>query len=268
MDAVAEQLAQKNKDKYNQTVDHYSSRFYLDPAELQFLNLFRGRWHEMDMLDIGIGAGRTSAFFANAVKRYLGIDYAERMVEASRTLIGQSPTVTLEVGDVRDLSAVKDNSFDVALFSFNGIDSINHEDRITSLKQVYRKLRKGGFYYFSSHCLLFLPASKEKLRKSAKSDLSGAENLSVDKANAFVQRNENADVEEALERGWALLNDLSYHTFYYVTPELQIEQLDACGFELQAAYDKRGCVLEPLTLKMDSYVHERHAWIYYLATAR
>ena len=53
MDHLAEQLAEQNKDTYNKTVDYYASEFYLDPAELQFLHMFRGRWHQMKMIDIG-----------------------------------------------------------------------------------------------------------------------------------------------------------------------------------------------------------------------
>lgn len=268
MDHLAEQLAEQNKDTFNKTVDYYASEFYLDPAELQLLHMFRGRWHQMKMIDIGIGAGRTSAFFANVVNRYVGIDYAERMVEVARVRIGESATVALQLGDVRDLSVFNDNSFDVALFSFNGIDSMNHQDRKASLEQVHRKLRKGGFYFFSSHCLLFLPVSKRKLVESENSEAPNWNNLSLDKAKEFLKRNKGVDDEEVLERGWALLNDLTHHKFYYVTPEKQIEQLKECGFELQAAYDKEGSMFDPSALNVDSYVHERHAWISYLAAAR
>jgi SAM-dependent methyltransferase len=46
-------------------------------------------------------------------------------------------------------------SFDFVLFSFNGIDYVNHSDRLTILKEIRRVLRPGGWFCFSTHNLNF-----------------------------------------------------------------------------------------------------------------
>ena len=44
----------------------------------------------MDVLDLGVGAGRTSFTFAALVRTYIGIDYAQAMVEICRSRFGEN----------------------------------------------------------------------------------------------------------------------------------------------------------------------------------
>lgn len=39
----------------------------------------------MTMLDIGVGAGQTTPYFAQSVKEYIGIDYSSQMIQACRS---------------------------------------------------------------------------------------------------------------------------------------------------------------------------------------
>src|SRR3954462_6564324 len=58
-----------------------------------------------------------------------------------------------EHADARDLSHFESGQFDFILFSFNGIDFVNHIDRLRILKEIARVLDPGGVYAFSSHNL-------------------------------------------------------------------------------------------------------------------
>jgi len=56
------------------------------------------------------------------------------------------------VADAADLSLFPDASFDVVVFSFNGIDYVlPDERRRCCLKHIYRILKAGGVVIFSSH---------------------------------------------------------------------------------------------------------------------
>jgi len=71
----------------------------LKPAERTVLGRFAGAWANFEMLDLGVGSGRTGWTFAPLVRRYVGVDYAPPMVERARRLLGDDPSVTIEVGD-------------------------------------------------------------------------------------------------------------------------------------------------------------------------
>lgn len=107
-------------------------------------------WKGGDVLDIGVGAGRTCEFLPQATKSYIGLDYVPGMVRAARA---RFPDLDLRRGDARDLSEFADASFDFVLFSFNGIDSIDHDGRMQSHREAWRVLRPGGAYMFSGHNL-------------------------------------------------------------------------------------------------------------------
>jgi ubiquinone/menaquinone biosynthesis C-methylase UbiE len=101
------------------------------------------------ILDIGVGGGRTTPYLSARAGRYLGVDYAEPMVETCRR---KFPQLAFEHMDASNLVQVPDNTFDVVVFSFNGIDCLpTNELRSACLKSVCRVLRPGGHFIFSSH---------------------------------------------------------------------------------------------------------------------
>ena len=119
-------------------------RFYVDQNDLQkpeatILEEFRNRLPNMSMLDIGVGAGRTTIHFALLAKEYLGIDYSSRMINACLKKFGDYPEkISFLTSDARTMKLFKNNSFDFVLFSFNGIDYVDHEDRIGTLREIRR----------------------------------------------------------------------------------------------------------------------------------
>jgi SAM-dependent methyltransferase len=103
----------------------------------------------LDVLDIGVGGGRTTAFLAPTARRYFGVDYSEAMVAACAA---KFPGYEFAQADATDLSFLPDASFDVALFSFNGIDCIPSDaGRIACLREMRRVVRPGGAVIISSH---------------------------------------------------------------------------------------------------------------------
>ena len=99
------------------------------------------------ILDIGIGAGRTTPLLTLLSDQYVGIDYAQPMVEAAKQMY---PDLDLRVGDARDLSEFAADSFDFVFFSFNGIDTMDEDGRRAVLKAVHRVLAEDGLLAFST----------------------------------------------------------------------------------------------------------------------
>ena len=61
-------------------VDEFASRNFTLNAEQTVIKLLKRKLKNMSMLDVGVGAGRTTQYFAPLVKYYTGMDYSEEMV--------------------------------------------------------------------------------------------------------------------------------------------------------------------------------------------
>jgi SAM-dependent methyltransferase len=221
----------------------------LKAAERAVLGRFAGDWGGFEMLDLGVGSGRTGWTFAPLVRRYVGVDYAPAMAERARKLLGEDPNVTIQVGDARDLATVE-GSFDFVLFSFNGIDSVGHEDRLQVLRAVRAKLKPDGHFLFSSHQFGALPLDRKKERDPARLASPAyrayaalddfRHGRQIDRANAKL------DLAAARERGWTSVS--RGHNFtvedYYIDPEYQLAQLRECGLEAVAILDTAGREVE------------------------
>ena len=100
-----------------------------------------------DVLDIGVGGGRTVPYFLPRAHKYLGIDFSKKMIEACRK---KYPSADFSQENASDLGALSDSSFDFVVFTFNGISTIpTDEGRMQCLKEVYRVLRPEGIFIFS-----------------------------------------------------------------------------------------------------------------------
>ena len=130
------------------TVGWYAQQSGLFPDEEGALALIESHWKGRDILDIGIGGGRTSEALEPLARQYVGVDYSPEMVQAAKQ---RFPAMDLRTCDARDLSEFDDKSFDFVFFSFNGIDAVNHTDRLQVLSEVRRVLRPGGIFLFNSH---------------------------------------------------------------------------------------------------------------------
>ena len=101
------------------------------------------------VLDLGVGAGRTTFYLQPRASHYVGLDYAKPMVDAARA---RFPEADLRHMDAADLSVFADNEFDVVVFSFNGLGYVLPDAaRMRCLAECRRVLKASGVFIFSLH---------------------------------------------------------------------------------------------------------------------
>src|ERR1043165_7163322 len=118
-------LPDKNLSVYEQSkvVNTYVPQSRLAKAEAILFDQHARDYQGKRVLDIGIGAGRTTPTLANLAEGYLGIDYSAAMVDVCRKKFGHLKNARFLKDDARVLESCDDASFDSAVFSFNGIDT-------------------------------------------------------------------------------------------------------------------------------------------------
>jgi SAM-dependent methyltransferase len=151
---------------------HYAALNYLTPCEKLLFRSYIKRG--MNVLDLGVGGGRTTSYLSRVASRYVGVDYSEAMVRACRK---KFPDLDFLLADASDLSVFEDSSFDAIVFSFNGLDYVLPDARrARCLRECCRVLRPSGVLIFSSHnprsILLRADWNREKLRAFAQSFIS------------------------------------------------------------------------------------------------
>lgn len=234
-------------------IDIYRSAAPPQQAELNMFEPLNDELKNGRLLDIGIGAGRTTAYLAPKAGHYVGVDYSHGLVKAAAQLY---PGTEILWCDARDMSQFEDATFDFVNFSFNGLDSLDHEGRLQVLAEVHRVLRPGGHWMFSSHNRDYprrglLPwqgtfkPGRVMLKKSAHALRAHS--------NWRRLRKEQVETPE-----YALVNDEAHDyslLHYYVTPEAQTRQLEEAGFTDVKVYDQSG---NPTIGKSPSSI-----WLYY-----
>ena len=237
VDAVNRSTWQKRS-----TVDEYRHLSgWTDPGERAAVEFVAPLVTGQPILDIGVGAGRTTGLLRPLGGDYLGIDYTAEMVEACHT---RHPGVPFAHMDARDLRALPANHFGLVVFSFNGIDSVAPEDRATILGEVLRVLRPGGLFIVSSHNREG-PGAREKLGLHVAFSanplrlgwrlLRGLRSMPRAIRNHLRLRTANENHQD-----WALRN-CAAHDFsllvVYTTVAEQQRQLRSAGFEVKVVFD-------------------------------
>ncbi len=145
-------LAEKNRALYDQpsVTSAFANAAEVYPPEQAILRRYRDAYAGRDVLDLGVGGGRTAPLLAPHAASYVGIDYSTEMVKAARA---RFPAWEFRQDDARVLADFDPMSVDFVLFSLNGIDSVDHDDRMCILRRVAEVLRPGGVFAFSSHNL-------------------------------------------------------------------------------------------------------------------
>lgn len=250
----------------------YAARDYIDPAEKALICMLGEKLSGMDMLDMGVGGGRTTKYFAPLVKSYLGADYAPSMIKACRQKYGRR--FDFIIIDVRQMKEIDDNSFDFILFSYNGIDSFPHTDRIKAFEEIRRVLKKDGIFYFSSHNLNWTGLKNIfSLRNSLKA-VSGSHKpiykfdpgkllamLRLRKLNRSLNMNRHIEKLKKQKTGHLYDNSLNGRAgIYYITADEQIKQLRDSGFKEISTYSRDGIKTG------DEKILNRGGWIYYLCS--
>ena len=236
----------------------YSTKSFVLPEEKSFFRDYSDELRGKRVLDIGIGAGRSTRLLLPLAGEYVGVDYSEAMVKEAML---QHPGARLETRDARDLSAYGDASFDVVMFSFNGLDCLAHEGRMTALSEICRVLRPGGFFAFSAHnrtkarvtpwSLKNLDFSKHPLRMWSHMGIyfTGIRNWMGSRAYAtqtdeFELRHDSSNCYMA--------------PTYHIDKASQALQLQKAGLQLEKIYDGEGKDADAGT------ADTRSSWIFYV----
>ena len=212
-----------------QIVSSYSGTPALQPPEQTVLDGLGPALRQMDVLDLGVGAGRTAWFLAPHARSYLGLDYSHAMIEQCRRLL---PGRAFVVGDASRLDFAADGSYDFVLFSYNGIDHLDLPGRERALVEMKRVLRPGGALVFSSHNANFLPAVIDDYRFRIHST-ARATARSLKWAAVFTMRNPMLRFRLPLPIG--IIRD-GQHAFKstgvcYVRPDVQVQTLSRLGLQ-------------------------------------
>ena len=205
-------------------VSSYGRNRQLQPPEQTLLDELGPDLGRMEMLDLGVGAGRTAWHFAPHAKSYLGLDYARTMVERCQHDL---PAYRFVVGDASDLAFAGDSSYDFVLFSYNGIDHLELPDRERALVEMKRVLRPGGIMAFSSHNANFLDTIVDRFRFRFHRSLRKTAG-SLKRAILFNFHNPTLRFRLPLSVG--IVND-GLHSFKssgicYIRPDLQVAMLE------------------------------------------
>jgi len=240
----------ENKD----IVKAYKKACYLDKAELLLLCKLEDKLKSMKMLDIGVGGGRTTYFFASRVASYTGIDYSESMIKACKE---RFPKEKFLICDVRNMNVFDDNSFDLVLFSFNGLDYLPHEDRLKALKEIKRVCRQDGIFFFSSHNLKH---TDEAFRFRWSISLI----LTLSNIRKYILLRMKNNKKRLINTKYAILID-GTHNFkiatHYILADAKVNQLSDIGFKNIKIFSSiHGLEME------DNFDDTKEPWLYYLCT--
>lgn len=250
----------KNLNTYSSknVVSYYEKYDSLQKPEQKIISVLKNELAGMEMLDIGIGAGRTTRYFYPLVKSYTGIDYSQEMVNSCINRLQKDfPNASFVCEDARTLEKFKDSSFDLVLFSFNGIDYVSLEERIQIIKQINRVLRTGGVFCFSSHNIssltempffefrLNIPAAIKKIFEVKKIKSLNKEQLAIAGKADHVIINDGA-------------HNYGLQTFY-VRRSYQVKQLAENGFSSAKVFALSDG--NEINAEQDT---SKEKWLYYL----
>jgi SAM-dependent methyltransferase len=207
---------------------------WTDPGERAALESVRPDATDQPILDLGVGAGRTIPLVLPISRDYVGLDYTAELVRACRD---KYPDVRVVHGDARDLSRFADESFQLVMFSFNGIDAVCPPDRVVILREIRRVLRPGGTLLFSTHNHdgpghgEGLSFGVERTRNPVK--LAARVALAMAHAAQTVRNYRRYSKLGHEGDGYSVRNAAAHHhgiLVHYITLQGQLEQLEANGF--------------------------------------
>lgn len=232
-----------------------------DPGEEAALAAVAG-WRLGDVLDLGVGAGRTTGLLLEEARSYVGVDIAAEMVEVAQR---RFPRADLRVGDAADLSAYAEDSVDLLVFSYNGLDSLDHEHRGQALREMARVTRPGGRVLFSSLNLDGVSFDEHPLRVrggplSARFRYHLVSGLRHPSRIVRAVRNYRQTRREAEDgQDWAM-RPMRAQQFRFVvhfaTMGETVAEARAAGLDVLEAYAEDGTRLDPEAAHTDAdYVH-------------
>ncbi len=250
------------QDEVNRSV-YYSPGVYLYylsksivPVEQACFRKYRQHIEGRDVLDVGVGAGRTARHLSTLARRYEAIDYSPVMVRYVRKHL---PGVSIRQADFRDLRAFPDASFDFVLATANVIDALPHKGRITALAEASRVLRPGGALAFSCHNVNYEEAFSGPHMKWSWNPVRLASSAAQYVLGAWNHR--RVGPLRMVERDYALLNDTGHFyscLHYYASRATVAAQMAGAGIRLVETFDRMGRTLR------DGEDDSANPWLFYV----
>jgi ubiquinone/menaquinone biosynthesis C-methylase UbiE len=234
----------ENKEFYEQkNIGEFYNNFHqLFDSEITLFEIAAPDYTGKIMVDIGIGGGRTTEFLLPKCSKYMGFDYSETMIVEA---LKRFPETDLKVGDARNMDFISDNFADFVLFSYNGIDSVNNEDRGLILKECYRILKAGGSFAFSCHNAGYKYFDKMPWQQPLKYDYYYFKHilkvlLNLSRINRLKKQNQYS------ENYSIIIDEAHFYSLfhYYVKPAYQVEVLEAMGFDNIKIIGKDGKIVD------------------------
>ena len=134
--------------KYSQAVDSVG----LWESEKKLVKMFCPNVNDY-ILDVGCGAGRTTfGLYRMGYKNIIGIDISEKLVAFAKDYANKNNIpIPIILGDAVQMP-FKSDTFDFALFSYNGLTGIPTEiRRLQIVNEIYRVLKAGAYFVFCAH---------------------------------------------------------------------------------------------------------------------
>jgi len=135
-------------------VDRYAQARGFRRGEAFVYDRFLRDGAEARLLELGCLAGRVSFLLAPRFGHVEGLDVAPAMIAAARRRLALEPaSIRFEVGDATAIPR-PDDSYDTVVIPYNRIESIPTPTlRMQALGEVYRVLKPGGRFVFSTKSL-------------------------------------------------------------------------------------------------------------------
>ena len=189
------------------------------------------------IIDIGCGAGRTTfSLYRLGYDNIIGIDISEILLEKALQYnqLLKSNIIFLNMDIVK--TNFKENTFDIAFFSYNGLTGIPTEKRrLAVLKEVYRILKIGGFFIFCAH-------DRDDDPNSRKFWLHEYKRWKEGKNNPMLY-----------EYGDVLVNQgTSYEFLHYYNHEEMINFIHKTDFKIIDSFKRKDLVEEPYNVQQFS----------------
>jgi ubiquinone/menaquinone biosynthesis C-methylase UbiE len=249
-----------NRQTIRKSVTWYATNDDLNAPEKAAFASVAAEFRNKRILDLGVGAGRTTPALIDISSDYVGIDYVAEMVTACRA---RFQGVRFEHMDARSMPRFSDQSFDLIVFACNGISMVDHEGRLAILKEIRRLLTSSGMLVFST----YNRASDEHDRWFEFPKLVASKNPARLAANTarFVLRSGRSLINrlrymrhEVRTEEYTILNDRCHEyatMLYYITLQDQLKQLQRLGFtSTPTVYDSIGRIAAP-TSRSDSLTY-------------
>lgn len=240
---VVSQAAHNARMYFDHAIAQVFSREPIQFPELMIVVTYASDFIGKRVLDLGVGAGRTTRVLLPFCADYVGIDISPIMLNVSRRAF---PRARLLEMDIRQVASLGPNKFDFVLGPYCILDAVSHPERVTLLQDLHTIITAGGLLVFSSHNRRYREAGKGPRLERSRNPVTQLR-LVFDYAVARVNHHRTRR-HQIFEADYAVINDcgcrwLGLH--YYIDRTTQEKQLRHAGFQLLGVYGDEGGPLGP-----------------------